>query len=165
MSLCASLSQGTVESTVARLLFFFFYFILFLNFTILYWFCQTSKWICHRYTGYSSKELLPTDKPQKCAEQDARGSLVPVLRAKLVSLTFPRNTPWRSGHSTCRSGHSLWPATTATRPQCCPHESWWSDTGGFGGGCGVNRRHTWGRQDTDSHCGERKGDAGAKVVV
>ena len=23
---------------------------LFLNFTILYWFCQISKWICHRYT-------------------------------------------------------------------------------------------------------------------
>ena len=27
-----------------------FNFILFLNFTILYWFCQISKWICHRYT-------------------------------------------------------------------------------------------------------------------
>ena len=37
--------------------------------------------------------------------------------------------------------------------------------GGFGGGCTVNRRHTWGRQDTDSHCGERKGDTDAKVVV
>ena len=30
--------------------FFFFYFILFLNFTILYWFCQISKWIRHSYT-------------------------------------------------------------------------------------------------------------------
>ena len=30
--------------------FFYFYFILFLNFTILYWFYQISKWICHRYT-------------------------------------------------------------------------------------------------------------------
>ena len=29
--------------------FFFFNFILF-NFTILYWFCHISKWICHRYT-------------------------------------------------------------------------------------------------------------------
>ena len=28
---------------------FFFNFILFLNFTILYWFCQISKWIRHRY--------------------------------------------------------------------------------------------------------------------
>ena len=28
---------------------FFFNFILF-NFTILYWFCHISKWICHRYT-------------------------------------------------------------------------------------------------------------------
>ena len=32
------------------LLLFFFNFILFLNFTILYWFCQISKWIRHRYT-------------------------------------------------------------------------------------------------------------------
>ena len=29
---------------------FVFNFILFLNFTILYWFCQISKWIRHRYT-------------------------------------------------------------------------------------------------------------------
>ena len=29
---------------------FFFNFILFLNFTILYWFCPISKWIRHRYT-------------------------------------------------------------------------------------------------------------------
>ena len=29
---------------------FFLNFILFLNFTILYWFCQISKWIHHRYT-------------------------------------------------------------------------------------------------------------------
>jgi len=29
---------------------FFFNFILFLNFTILHWLCQTSKWIHHRHT-------------------------------------------------------------------------------------------------------------------
>ena len=37
-------------------------FILFLNFTILYWFCQISKWICHRYTCAPHPEpssLLP----------------------------------------------------------------------------------------------------------
>ena len=42
--------------------FFFFNFILFLNFTILYWFCQTSKWIHHRYTCVHHPEpssLLP----------------------------------------------------------------------------------------------------------
>ena len=46
--------------------FFFFFFlsflILFLNFTILYWFCQTSKWIRHRYTRVPHPEpssLLP----------------------------------------------------------------------------------------------------------
>ena len=47
-------------SFACRLLFFSFFFLwysrknnilffLFLNFTILYWFCQISKWICHRY--------------------------------------------------------------------------------------------------------------------
>ena len=46
--------------------FFFNYaksnFILFLNFTILYWFCQISKWIRHRYTCVPHPEpssLLP----------------------------------------------------------------------------------------------------------
>ena len=37
------------------------YFILF-NFTILYWFCHISKWICHRYTRVPHPEpssLLP----------------------------------------------------------------------------------------------------------
>ena len=41
---------------------FFFNFILFLNFTILYWFCQISKWIHHRYTCVPYPEpssLLP----------------------------------------------------------------------------------------------------------
>ena len=41
---------------------FCFNFILFLNFTILYWFCQTSKWIHHRYTCVPHLEpsfLLP----------------------------------------------------------------------------------------------------------
>ena len=41
-------------------LFFFYlfiYFILFLNFTILYWFCQISKWIRHRYTCVPHPEL------------------------------------------------------------------------------------------------------------
>ena len=40
----------------------FFNFILFLNFIILYWFCQISKWICHRYTCAPHPEpssLLP----------------------------------------------------------------------------------------------------------
>ena len=40
----------------------FFFLILFLNFTILYWFCQISKWIHHRYTCVPHPEpssLLP----------------------------------------------------------------------------------------------------------
>ena len=31
-------------------LIFIYFFILFFNFTILYWFCHTSKWIRHKYT-------------------------------------------------------------------------------------------------------------------
>ena len=41
---------------------FYFYFILFLSFTILYWFCQILKWILHRYTCVPHPEpssLLP----------------------------------------------------------------------------------------------------------
>ena len=41
---------------------FFFNFILFLNFTTLYWFCQIPKWILHRYTCVPHPEpssLLP----------------------------------------------------------------------------------------------------------
>ena len=41
---------------------FYFFSFLFLNFTILYWFCQISKWICHRYTCVPHPEpssLLP----------------------------------------------------------------------------------------------------------
>ena len=46
------------SSALAGRFFFFF----FLNFTILYWFCQISKWICHRYTCVPHPEassLLP----------------------------------------------------------------------------------------------------------
>ena len=42
--------------------FSFFYFILFLNFTILYWFCHISQWIRHRHTCVPHPEpssLLP----------------------------------------------------------------------------------------------------------
>ena len=43
-------------------IYLFLNFILFLNFTILYWFCQISKWIHHRYTCVPHPEpssLLP----------------------------------------------------------------------------------------------------------
>ena len=49
--------------TELRLLSFFsFYFILFFNFTVLYWFCHISTWIHHRYTRVPHPEpssLLP----------------------------------------------------------------------------------------------------------
>ena len=46
----------------AAFFYFIFFLTLFLNFTILYWFCQISKWICHRYTCVPHPEpssLLP----------------------------------------------------------------------------------------------------------
>ena len=49
-------------SCLTQIHFFFFNFILFLNLTILYWFCQILKWIYHRYTCVPHPEpssLLP----------------------------------------------------------------------------------------------------------
>ena len=58
-----------------------FNFILFLNFTILYWFCQILKWIRHRYTcvmevkillfiksdySFGKGSFLPWQKPWEC---------------------------------------------------------------------------------------------------
>ena len=58
--------KGQTEQLQKSLLFFFFLFfsffnflknfILFLNFTILYWFCQISKWICHRLIAEKKKK-------------------------------------------------------------------------------------------------------------
>ena len=58
-----SIPKQRRQSFFRYILFLFIYFILFLNFTILYWFCQISKWICHRYTCVPHPEpssLLPT---------------------------------------------------------------------------------------------------------
>ena len=53
----------------------FLNFILFLNFTILYWFCQISKWICHRYTCVPHPEpssiLPPHTIPLGCPSAPA----------------------------------------------------------------------------------------------
>ena len=51
------------------LLFFvcLFNFILF-NFTILYWFCDISKWICHRYTCVPHPEPSSLLPPQKIVQ-------------------------------------------------------------------------------------------------
>ena len=53
---------------------FFFNFLLFFNFTILYWFWQISTWICHRYTHVPHPEpsslpvpslwVIPVHQPQ-----------------------------------------------------------------------------------------------------
>ena len=66
-----NLATVLISSNAApsRILFFFLTFnlILFLNFTILYWFCQTLKWIRHRHTCVPHPEpsslLLPHTIP------------------------------------------------------------------------------------------------------
>ena len=67
----------TFVSKVMSLLFcccYLFIFILFFNFTILYWFCHISTWICHRYTCVPHPEpsslpvpslwVVPVHQPQ-----------------------------------------------------------------------------------------------------
>jgi len=49
-------ATGFLEGALHFFLILFF----FLNFTILYWFCQISKWIRHRYTSWT---LLPPPSP------------------------------------------------------------------------------------------------------
>ena len=50
-----------IQGGTSTLFFFYFLFIylfiLFFNFTILYWFCHISTWICHRYTRVPHPEL------------------------------------------------------------------------------------------------------------
>ena len=51
----------SVQGTIKSLLYFFlfYYFILFLEFTILYWFCHISTWIRHRHTWVPHPEPSP----------------------------------------------------------------------------------------------------------
>ena len=56
------LIPDTIPGDLNYLFIFFFSFFLFLKVTILYWFCQILKWICHRYTCVPHPEpssLLP----------------------------------------------------------------------------------------------------------
>ena len=48
---------------IVYLFIFKFNLILFFNFTILYWFCHISKWICHRYTCVPHPEPSPSSLP------------------------------------------------------------------------------------------------------
>ena len=57
-----NLSWDRKHTSVFFFIIIIFNLILFFNFTILYWFCHISKWICHRYTCVPHPEpssLLP----------------------------------------------------------------------------------------------------------
>ena len=68
-----------------------FYFILFFNFKILYWFCHISTWICHRYTRVPHPEpsslLPPCTIPLDCPSAPAPSIQYPAsnLDWRLVS--------------------------------------------------------------------------------
>ena len=48
-----TLNYHSVTLDKQRVFFFFFLNFILFNFTILYWFCHISKWICHRYTYFT----------------------------------------------------------------------------------------------------------------
>ena len=100
-------------------IFIFLNFILFLNFTILYWFCQISKWIHHRYTCVPHPEpsslLPPHTIPLGCPSAPApsiqyRASnldwpLVPYMILYVFQCHSPKSshplplpTPWTVAH-------------------------------------------------------------------
>ena len=64
---------------------FFLNFILFLNFTILYWFCQISKWIRHRYT------CVPHPEPSSLLPPHTSLWVVPVHQPQASSIV---HRPW-----------------------------------------------------------------------
>ena len=64
---CLWVSTLQVQQMPPSFLFSFWYFIYwFLNFTILYWFCQISKWIHHRYTYVPHPEPSSFPIPSLC---------------------------------------------------------------------------------------------------
>ena len=70
-------------------LFIYLNFILFLNFTILYWFCQISKWICHRYT------CVPHPEPHSLLPPHTIPLGHPSTPAP-ITLSHASNLEWRS---------------------------------------------------------------------
>ena len=66
---------------------FYFFLILFLNFTILYWFCQISKWICHRYTCWFQLVLHPAWYFAWCTLHTHLCNLIELFRQKIIQLS------------------------------------------------------------------------------
>jgi len=54
-----SFTDPSLKNTKLAYDFIFYLFILFFNFTILYWFCHISTWISHRYTRVPHPEPPP----------------------------------------------------------------------------------------------------------
>ena len=78
----------------------FFYYILFLNFTILNWFCQISKWIRHRAGRLFTNEppgTPPSQMPTECLHlmSHSEHMFLAGLYPSAYSLFLPRSVcPW-----------------------------------------------------------------------
>ena len=107
-------------ATYSSILFFFFFnFILFLNFTILYWFCQILKWIHHRYTcvphpepsSLLSPHTIPLGRPSAPAPsiQYRASNLDWWLISYMIFYMFQCHSP-KSSHPPweCRLVQPLW---------------------------------------------------------
>ena len=98
--------------------FFFFNFILFLNFTILYWFFQILKWIRHRYTFVPHPEpfslpipslwVVPVNQPQASSIVHRTWTGVSFhiwyytcFNGIILSEYFPFKVAWSHQYRTC----------------------------------------------------------------
>ena len=76
------------NETYLKYIYIYIFLILFLNFTILYWFCQISKWIRHRYTCVPHPE--PSSLLPPCSIPLGRRSApAPSIQYRLVSYSMP----------------------------------------------------------------------------
>ena len=109
-----------------------FYFILFFNFTILYWFCHISKWIRHRYT------CVPHPEPSSLFPPHT----IPQGTMLYANYSFPGGSSGKEPTCQCRRhkrhGFSLWVGKIPWRRAWQPtpefllgespwtEEPWWS---------------------------------------
>ena len=141
-------------------LMFFIYFIIFFNFTILYWFCHMSTWIRHRYTRVPHPEpssLLPPRtlilnllfscpvecptlcNPMECSTLGLSGNLYPVksIPVGTHACKFDECAESRTHHDRGLTSCFLWTERHAeSKAPYCPH---FCVTGAALGQCGERQ--------------------------
>ena len=104
-----------------------FYFILFFNFTILYWFWNISTWICHRYTcaphpSGSSQCTSPKHPVLRIEPGLATHFVYDIIHVKCSVHSLWLNWLWPSGLQHTRLPCPL--PTPRTRWNSCPSIQW-----------------------------------------